>query len=230
MKTTVNELKELDESLGGTPSDVADITTIPDMIAALAEVAGTTIELPAVSSTDNGDVLTVVSGKWAKADPPTELPTSATSGQVLTYSGSAWGAANVPAELPASATSGQVLTYNGSSWGAANAPTEMAFFTIKTVSNVLDGTTAMSQFDMTAEELAAIFAAHESGKHVFLSLDVKSTSGYYHVPGALLETSGSQLVGNIPVLYSNNIYILQTILMSVAVGACAVNAAHVATS
>lgn len=99
MNTTVKELKELYESLGGTPSDVAGITTIPDMIAALAEIAGTTIELPAVSSTDNGDVLTVVSGKWAKADPPKELPESATSGQVLTYNGSAWGAANVPAEI-----------------------------------------------------------------------------------------------------------------------------------
>ena len=230
MNTTVNELKELYESLGGTPSDVAGITTIPDMIAALAKVAGTTIELPAVSSTDNGDVLTVVSGKWAKADPPTELPESATSGQVLTYNGSAWGAANVPTELPASATSGQVLTYNDGAWGAANAPAEMAFFTVKTVSNVLDGTTAMSQLDMTAEELAAIFAAQESGKRVFLSLDVKGTSGYYRVPGALLEMSGSQLVGNIPVLYSNNIYILQVLLMSVAVGACAVNAAHIAAS
>lgn len=92
MNTTVNELKELYESLGGTPSDVAGITTIPDMIAALAEVAGTTIELPAVSSTDNGDVLTVVSGKWAKADPPTELPavSSADNGKILGVSGGEW--------------------------------------------------------------------------------------------------------------------------------------------
>jgi hypothetical protein len=99
MKTTVEELKELYASMGGTAQDVAGVSTIPDMLAALAEIAGTTIELPAVSSTDNGDVLTVVSGKWAKADPPKELPTSATSGQVLTYNGSAWGAANVPQEI-----------------------------------------------------------------------------------------------------------------------------------
>lgn len=69
MKTTVEELKELYASMGGTAQDVAGVSTIPDMLAALAEIAGTAIELPAVSSTDNGDVLTVVSGEWAKAEP-----------------------------------------------------------------------------------------------------------------------------------------------------------------
>lgn len=43
-------------------------------------------ELPAVSSTDNGDVLTVVEGVWAKAAPAEELPavTSDDAGDVLT--------------------------------------------------------------------------------------------------------------------------------------------------
>ena len=36
-------------------------------------------ELPTVTSDDNGDVLTVVSGKWAKADPTVELPTKPTT-------------------------------------------------------------------------------------------------------------------------------------------------------
>ena len=75
MNTTVNELKELYESLGGTPSDVAGITTIPDMIAALAEVAGTTIELPAVTAADNGKILGVSGGKWKKV--ANEIPVRA---------------------------------------------------------------------------------------------------------------------------------------------------------
>lgn len=49
-------------------------------------------ELPAVTSDDNGDVLTVVSGAWAKADPPSSLPTvtSDDNGDVLTVVEGAW--------------------------------------------------------------------------------------------------------------------------------------------
>lgn len=75
MDRTVDALKVLYVALGGTASDVADITLIPDMINAIATVAETvataagTSELPKVTASDNGDVLTVVSGKWAKAAP-----------------------------------------------------------------------------------------------------------------------------------------------------------------
>lgn len=43
------------------------------------------VDLPEVTSADNGDVLTVVNGAWAKADPPSGLPdmTSASLGDVL---------------------------------------------------------------------------------------------------------------------------------------------------
>lgn len=75
MNTTVDALKTLYTALGGTAADVANITTIPEMIAALAPLAetiaaGSKAELPTVSATNDGQVLTVVSGKWAAANLP----------------------------------------------------------------------------------------------------------------------------------------------------------------
>lgn len=73
MDTTITALQALYTALGGTASDVAGISTIPDMINAIAAhiASGGTAELPAVKSTDNGKVLTVVSGKWKAANLPT---------------------------------------------------------------------------------------------------------------------------------------------------------------
>ena len=50
--------------------------------------------LPAVTSSDNGDVLTVVNGEWSKATPESGLPavTSSDNGKVLTVSSGAWAA------------------------------------------------------------------------------------------------------------------------------------------
>lgn len=72
MDNTITALQALYAALGGTPADVANITTIPEMINAIAThvAAGGAAELPTVSSSDNGKVLTVVSGKWAKAALP----------------------------------------------------------------------------------------------------------------------------------------------------------------
>jgi hypothetical protein len=72
MDTTVDALKALYVALGGTAADVANITLIPDMINAIATVAATATapELPKVTSSNNGQVLTVDGGKWkAKALP-----------------------------------------------------------------------------------------------------------------------------------------------------------------
>lgn len=70
--TNVEALKALYLALGGTASTVANITIIPDMINAIAALisSGGTAELPAVTTTDNGKVLTVVSGKWEAAEIP----------------------------------------------------------------------------------------------------------------------------------------------------------------
>lgn len=72
MNQTVDALKALYAALGGTAADVADITLIPDMVNAIAThvQSGGAAELPSVTTTDNGKVLTVVSGKWAAADLP----------------------------------------------------------------------------------------------------------------------------------------------------------------
>ena len=72
MDNTITALKNLYVALGGDADDVADIVIIPDMINAIAVLvtSGATKELPAVTTTDNDKVLTVVSGKGAKADLP----------------------------------------------------------------------------------------------------------------------------------------------------------------
>ena len=70
--TTVDALKSVYTALGGSASDVADLTLIPDVIAKIAVVAATATEaeLPKVTSSNNGQVLTVDGGKWkAKALP-----------------------------------------------------------------------------------------------------------------------------------------------------------------
>jgi hypothetical protein len=71
MDNTITALQNLYAALGGTAADVANMTTIPELINAIAAfvAAGGTAELPAVASKDNGKVLTVVSGKWAAKTP-----------------------------------------------------------------------------------------------------------------------------------------------------------------
>lgn len=55
-------------------------------------------DLPSVSGSDNGKVLTVVEGDWAAADPVAELPavSGSDNGKVLTVSSGAWTAADLP--------------------------------------------------------------------------------------------------------------------------------------
>lgn len=72
--TNVEAFKALYVAFGGTAADVADMTETSAVVNALASLVGSgaTAELPKVTSSDNGKVLTVVSGKWAKAALPTE--------------------------------------------------------------------------------------------------------------------------------------------------------------
>ena len=93
--TTVDALKDVYTELGGSAATVASMQTDAEVIEALSTLVGSTIELPAVTAEDNGDVLTVVEGAWAKAEPVTptsELPTvtSEDNGDVLTVVEGAW--------------------------------------------------------------------------------------------------------------------------------------------
>lgn len=64
--TNVEALKAVYTALGGDEEDVAAMTTIADVIAAIATVipTATASELPEVSATDNGSVLKVINGAW----------------------------------------------------------------------------------------------------------------------------------------------------------------------
>lgn len=98
--TTPEALRDLYTALGGSSADVANLAVTPELISALATAAATiaAATLPAVSSTNNGQILTVVNGKWAAADPVSQLPTvtATNNGQVLTVVSGAWAAANLP--------------------------------------------------------------------------------------------------------------------------------------
>lgn len=99
MVSSITALQGLYVALGGELSDVANITTIPDMLEAISTVASAAAsELPPVKDTDNGKVLTVVNAKWAKADlPGDELPavTSDDNGKVLMVVDGEWGLGSI---------------------------------------------------------------------------------------------------------------------------------------
>lgn len=119
-KTTVDELKTLYVKLGGNIADVANIQTDAEIIDKIEDLDLTAGRLPEVTSTDNGDILSVVEGAWAKADPPSELPTvtSSDNGDVLTVVKGAWAKAEPPTDLPAvtSSDNSKVLGVVGGAW------------------------------------------------------------------------------------------------------------------
>lgn len=75
--TNLEALKAVLTALGGNPATLPAGATNADVIAAIATAAGTvttaatTKELPTVTSSNNGQVLTVDGGKWKAKDLPT---------------------------------------------------------------------------------------------------------------------------------------------------------------
>lgn len=98
MKTTVEALQDYYVEAGGQLADVADITTIPDMIDAITALGGGGSSLPAVTSDDNGDILGVVEGAWAKMDAPSALPnvTAEDNGDILGVVEGEWAKIDAP--------------------------------------------------------------------------------------------------------------------------------------
>lgn len=107
------------------PTKVSDLTNDSNFIT-LSDVP---TELPAVTSSDNGKVLTVSSGVWAKADVPTELPnvSSSDNGKILTVSGGTWSKGDLPEALPTvtSSDNGKFLTVSNGAWAKGDIPTEL---------------------------------------------------------------------------------------------------------
>ena len=94
--TNVEALKTIYTALGGNSADVANLTIIPDVLSAIATQLTTagvaTNLLPTVTTTNNGQLLTVSAGKWTAANAPTELPavTAENNGAVLKVVDGAW--------------------------------------------------------------------------------------------------------------------------------------------
>lgn len=102
MSTTVDELKTLYVKLGGNIADVANLQTDAELIDKIEDLDLTAGRLPEVTADDNGDILSVVEGAWAKVESESELPavTSADAGEVLTVNPSgAWAKAE-PKGIP----------------------------------------------------------------------------------------------------------------------------------
>lgn len=92
--TTIEALFDLYEALGGDVDEVSTLNTIPEVLEEISEIAGSTIELPGVTESDNGDVLTVVDGKWAKAASGLPVAYPNDNGKVLTVVGGKWAKAS----------------------------------------------------------------------------------------------------------------------------------------
>lgn len=81
MAKKVEKLKKFYIANGGDASAVANIKTVGGMIDALCDIEFDS-ELPAVTGSDNGKVLGVVEGNWAKTDAPSyEFAVAYTEGE-----------------------------------------------------------------------------------------------------------------------------------------------------
>ncbi len=76
MGTNLEQLKAIYTALGGQSADIAGLTDNAAVLAqialqaAIVAAAASVTELPEVKAADNGNVLTVVDGKWAAAALP----------------------------------------------------------------------------------------------------------------------------------------------------------------
>lgn len=182
MQTTLLSLLGIYVSLGGELTDtyediadgiaVCDYVTIPDALQAIAKLSGSTLELPKVSSADNGDLLTVVSGEWKKAEPAKELPavTGSDNGKVLGVANGAWSKVDAPSDI---------VTYE---------------FTTSSKVETSNASMPAATFSLTGAKHDEIIANVNAGKIVRLHISVTASGAY--VSNLNLYLTGGQ--GSIP--------------------------------
>ena len=165
MGTTVEELKRLYTKLGGKDKQVATFNQPGEIINAINELdLPTDYELPKVTTTDVGKVLTVSDeGKWDAEEAGGGLPevTSADEGKVLTVdSEGAWGAETPTKELPAvtAEDNGKVLGVVDGGWSTTKLSDNYLVLPC-----TLDGDRLTSP--ITAEEMVN---ARKAGKFIVL--------------------------------------------------------------
>ena len=131
-----------------------------EWVKAIAKEAASSGGLPEVSGADNGDVLTVVSGEWAKAAPVTELPavTGSDNGDVLTVVEGAWAKASLPASP---------ITYVSVDW------VEDTGTMSKTWQEIYN--------DISAGKIVCSIDAGESGATIYLVSSCINNNGSYEV-------------------------------------------------
>ena len=138
--TTVDALKDVYTELGGSAATVASMQTDAEVIEALSALVGSTIELPAVTSDDNGKVLKVIEGAWNKGTDeslPSVISTDAGKALIVDSEG-AWGVDDIPSELPSvtSADEGDVLTVNSSGeWDKATLTQDIVNYSVTIASD-----------------------------------------------------------------------------------------------
>lgn len=181
----LDELKKMYVKLGGKVDQDHSYENTSEILDAMGDIIQSTIELPGVTSDDNGKVLKVVDGSWDKGDEG-GLPQVTTSdeGKVLAVNSSGeWDKGDVPTELPSvtSEDEGKVLTVDNSGvWGADDIPSELPSVTASDSGKVL-AVNSSGEWDKKDNTNVVIFGATwNSGGYITLK-DNKTARDVYNV-------------------------------------------------